>query len=1009
MRRGLAANRSTPRCEDGVLIFPDSSRPPIIVGSVAWYIWLEDSTNTIFYMVDGELGCTIRREPRRATYYWYAYMRYAGRLHKRYLGRAAELGHERLRAVVHQLRTLSAMSHHQKMTQAAAATHELLAIKYRLSPPHAHVLPRSRLTTRLDAALSTRLTLLSAPAGYGKTSLLVAWLAAQQHARIAWLALDSADNDPARFWRYVLASFEHAQPGLINEAQALLADRSAIEAMLTGLLNRLLAYSDRAFVLAIDDYHHIEADTIHAGMTFLIAHAPAHLHVILALRSLAPLPLAGLRARGQLTELNTADLRLTPTEATSFLTQTLKLSLADTELMALMQATEGWFVGVQLLALTQQQAATRLLSTGQYTQGNILDYMAEEIFARLTHELQTFLLDTAVLDRLCAALCDAVRDNAVTAASQLLDQIEHANLFLVALDTQRQWFRYHNLFTDFLRTRLMHTSPERALLLHGRAARWFASQHLLNEAIAHALAAHDHIYAASLIPAAAEQLIRQGEVLTLGTWIEALPHALVRQHVWLCLWYAWVLALTLRHKQVEHWLLQVEQLLRAEDKNSESDAILGQVEVVRTSLCASLSDLTGTIQHAQAAQALLPQHNGILHAVLALNLGTAYLGVDDLTAAARALTEALSLSQSIAHSYIYAGAAIFLGQLRISQGRVQQAVRIYHQAQKQLGLNKQQVAFARVGIALSAALCERDDLAEAEQLINTHLALVEQSGYMMVYGLGCLTQARIHWAHGQIDQAHSCLDQAGRAARMRQSVADMRLIEAWRARLWLAQGQLAQATQCLAEAGLSWDHGPRSACPFEYVVLAELELARARADGQAAPKTLLATLEQLYQRAHSASRQADAFIMQALLALAYQACGNLVAARGSLHTALTGAAHEGLIRSLAELGPPLAALIIATRLRIGRTGYMHTLLKACQSQPCATTLSLIPALPVPEQLSPRQSEVLALIAHGLTDAEIAQQLGIAVGTARWHSKHILAKLGVNNRTQAALLMRKADG
>jgi LuxR family maltose regulon positive regulatory protein len=399
----------------------------------------------------------------------------------------------------------------------------------------------------------------------------------------------------------------------------------------------------------------------------------------------------------------------------------------------------------------------------------VLDYLAAEVFASLAPEMQAFLLDTAVLERFCAPLCDAVLDErpktkdesstsfVLRPSSFVLEQLERANLFLVPLDAQRHWYRYHHLFAGFLRERLAHTAPQQVALLHGRAARWFEQQRLPSEAATHALAANDPVLAGRLVWMAAEDLVRQGEVLTLSGWIEALPHALVCQSAELSLWYAWVLALTLRQDQVAPWLAQVERLSSAEATGSEHAARLGQVAVVRATVCAGMGDLAGTIQHAQTALAGLPDRDTVLRAVVALNLGTAQAAAGNLTAAAVALTEALALSHASAHHYIYAGAAYLLGRLRLAQGWLHEAARICRQAHSQLAAADQQLATARVSILLSTVFCEWNDLAEAERLLGACMALIAQSGYAAVHLLGCPTQARIHWACGRVEQAYEWL------------------------------------------------------------------------------------------------------------------------------------------------------------------------------------------------------------------------------------------------------------
>lgn len=821
MSRRLRANRATPHCEYGFLVLPEEGRAAIAIGSQAWYAWLDSPERRTFYFIDGILGCTIRCEQRRGGHYWYAFAHHDGRLRKCYLGRSSTLSLEYLRNSVQQLHIAPETLPYQDASQYGLSSNELLVTKLKLPPPPARLLLRPRLHSCLDAALTTKLTILNAPAGYGKTSLLLAWLATQSKLRIAWFAIDSADNDSIHFWRYLLGAIEYAQAGLASEAQDLLSAGSPIEAVLTSLINEMVE-SNNVYVLALDDYHLIEAASIHTAMAFLLEYAPQNLHIVIASRHHVALPLSRLRGPNQLNELFASDLRLSLAEANSFFGQVLALDIAQEQLKHLVHTSEGWFVGIQLAALSHSRDpephAVDIMA-GIAT----LDYLAEEVFAKLPSDIQSFLLDTSILDRLGTAVCDAVRNDNARASAGLLMQIEQANLFLVPLDRQQRWFRYHHLFAGFLQDRLKRSFPQRVAGLHSRAACWFAEQGMLPEAIRHALKSGDQRHAAVLILSAAENMLRQGEVPTLHAWIEALPQTLVEQSAWLSLWYAWTLALTMRHTQAEVWLSQVEQLTNVTPGDKEASALLGQVEVIRATICANLANLKGTIEHAQAALTMLPIRHTVLRAALALNLGTAYVAAGELISAAQALTEALELSQISNHTHIYTGAAILLGQLRVQQGRLHEAIRIYNQARSRLTIQKQPVSVARVSIALSAVLCEQNRLEEAERMISTHLALVEQSGYTAMLFLGYLIQARIHWARWQIDSFQDCLDQAAQLAYTRQNKAEQRIIAAWQARLWITQGQLALAMQWRAEAGLSAEDAWVAGRSFEYMVLTELE------------------------------------------------------------------------------------------------------------------------------------------------------------------------------------------
>lgn len=843
MTRYLRANDDTPRCEHGVLLSPNGAS--VVVGSEAWFSWLSEPAHTKFYFADAGNGCTLRRETRGENQYWYAYARRGGKLRKAYLGSALNLNLERLCRVARQL-----TSEPQPVSPTRAAPRsrqtapDLLIVKLHEPMLPARFVARPGLTAQLNAALNVPLALLIAPAGYGKSTLLAEWLAqlrSQSSTKIAWLALDANDNDPVRFWRYVLAALERIHPGLATEALALLQAGQPADAMLISLINRIAATPAAALVLVLDDYHMIEAPAIQASMATLLTYSPPNLHVVLSTRTSPNLPLARLRVQGQLIELKTADLRFNQAEIARFLREVMQLQIPPDELAALERSTEGWVAGIQLLALAQIQGADTLPRSTAQGYYHLRDYLADEVFARLDPTLRAFLLDSSVVDRFCVSLCTALHPDGPP-AQQMLDQIERAHMFLVPLDPQRSWFRYHHLFSKFLREQLARYPAERLARLHSQAARWFDAHGLTREAITHALASGDHAYAGQLIGGAAEQQVRQGEVLTLHGWLEALPREQVWNSAELSIWYTWTLTLTRQFAEAEPWLRRIEQLNVAPAAAPDRPAQLGQVAVVRATIAAAQGDLVATIRYAEVALTTLPPRELVLRSVVALNLGLAQAAVGNPIEASATLTEALELSRECAHYFTYASAAFYLGRLYCNQGRLRAATSLLRSAYRHLTAHDQLLAREQLNIALAEILCMQQQFDAAEQLLGVALPLLEHSGFNTVYALGCLMQARIHTAHGAMAQAHTCL-----------------------------------------------------------------------------------------------------------------------------------AAAEAAAPHLAELA--------TWRVYIENNEY-----------PFAPS----------EPLTSREHEVLALIAEGLSDAAIAQQLGIAVGTARWHTKRILAKLGVSNRTQAAL-------
>jgi LuxR family maltose regulon positive regulatory protein len=428
----------------------------------------------------------------------------------------------------------------------------LLATKLHLPRAHQNLVPRPRLAERLDAGLNYPLTLISAPAGSGKTSVLSAWIPHSERC-ITWLSLDEGDNDPTRFWLYVIAALQRLRPDLGKQAHALLQAQGPqpqpIESVLTVLLNEIAAFLENSsthstssggaaeqaplqagFALVLDDYHVIDAPAIHAGITFLLDHLPSQMHLIIASRTDPPLPLARLRAGNLLAELRLEDLRFTSEEVDLFLNRVMGLQLAVDDVAALATRIEGWVVGLQLAALSLQgrdeEAKRRFVSSFTGSQRYILDYLVEEVLQRQPEGTQEFLLQTSILTRLTGPLCDAVTGRVDGQA--LLEELERANLFLIPLDEERGWYRYHQLFAEVLRLRLQQTHPDLVAELHRKAATWCASHGLIDNAVRHALAAGDAAWTARLIEQHVEEILRRGEGETLRRWVAVVPQEVVR-------------------------------------------------------------------------------------------------------------------------------------------------------------------------------------------------------------------------------------------------------------------------------------------------------------------------------------------------------------------------------------------------------------------------------------------------------------------------------------------------
>jgi LuxR family transcriptional regulator, maltose regulon positive regulatory protein len=586
--------RHIPYVSDGVLHLrePSEEGPTIAVGSASSIAWLTDPATRSFSFRSPRGAYTARKEWRtRGGEYWTAYRRHSGRLRKAYLGKAGDLILDRLDEAATRLArsdddatagsALEVSTHEAGTTPTNEATtvgtaptedharqsphhstsgDPLLLTKLSVPLPRPALVSRPRLSKRLREGLGCRLTLVSAPAGFGKTTLLSTWLAGSSGDQSAvWLSLDAADNDPARLWRYFIAAADRLRPGAGDAALRLLRSPQAppIEAVLTTLLNEL-ADLDADAALVLDDYHLIDSREIHEALTFLIEHLPPHFHLVIATRADPPLPLARLRARGELTELRAADLRFTPEEAAAFLDQMMRLKLLAEEIAELEKRTEGWIAGLQMGALAMRDRADVPGFIAAFTGSNryVLDYLVEEVLNQQPEGDRSFLLESSVLSRICGPLCDAVTGRADGQAT--LERLEHANLFVVPLDNERPWYRYHHLFADVLLQRLREAGVDRPSELHRRASAWFEGQDLVQEAIEHALAAADWQRATRLLIQFSPSFTFRGQFHTVLSWLNALPDDFVRGNPTLSVYYAGAFMYTYQFEAAEIRLQEAE-------------------------------------------------------------------------------------------------------------------------------------------------------------------------------------------------------------------------------------------------------------------------------------------------------------------------------------------------------------------------------------------------------------------------------------------------------------------
>ena len=879
---------------------------------------------------------------------------------------------------------------------------------------------RPHLTDRVRRGTQSKLTLVSAPAGFGKSTLLAEWLGSGSDGDsvTAWLSLDAGDSQPVAFWTNVVAALRTVEPTVGARTLTLLEspDRS-IDAVLAPLLNELNALPND-LVLVLDDYHEIESADIQVGMAFLLEHLPAQVHVVMATRADPALPLARLRAGGDLIEIRAVDLRFTPDEAGAFLNGVMTLGLTAEDVTILEGRTEGWIAAIQLAGLSMQGRddsagfIARFAGDDRY----IVDYLVEEVLQRQPEQVRTFLLETSILSRLNGPLADALTGQG--GGKAMLERLERQNLLLVPLDDRREWYRYHHLFGDVLQAHLRDERPERLAELHRHATEWYERHGERAEAIRHALAGRDFARAADLVELAMPAMGRDRQDATLRRWLEALPDELIRARPVLSDGYAGSIlvrgrteGVDVRLRDAERWLDGADEGPNAAGPGAGADAgpmavvdedafrrLPGSVAVHRAGLALLLGDIAGTIAHATRALDLVAEDDDLGRGAASALLGLAYWSSADLEAASGLYAGAIPRFERIGHLSDAIGLALALADMRIAQGRLQDALRTYERG---LGLASGEDGLVRRGAAdmhvgLSEIFRERDDLVSAAAHLQQARDLGEENGLPQNSYRWRVAAARIRQAEGDPAAALELLAEADRLYATDFSP-DVRPVDAMRARVWIAQGNLFDA--------LGWAHGRSLSAAddlsygreFEHITLARLILAqgaRDRSDDRIGEA--LEFLERLLAAAEQGGRTGSVIEILVVQALARRTRNDLPGALAALARAVALAEPEGYVRVVADEGPPMAALLKSAAQPRDASGYVRRLLAAT-----LTPAARAPAdQPLIEPLSERELDVLRLLASDLDGPHIARELTVSLATVRTHTRNVYAKLGVNNRRAA---------
>jgi LuxR family maltose regulon positive regulatory protein len=879
----------------------------------------------------------------------------------------------------------------------------LLATK--LHPPRRRrtIVERPRLTDLAARSRTRALTLVSAPAGFGKTTLVADWFA--ESATTAWVSLDARDNDPNRFWTYVVAALDGAAPDLSTDAGPLLHTAGLpLDVVVATLINDLeTAALD--LVLVLDDYHVIDSTEIHDSVTFLLEHLPPQIRLVIATRADPPLPLASLRADGDLLEIRAANLRFTPDETTSYLAGAMDLPLDAADVDVLEARTEGWIAALQLAALSMQGRDDPSTFVAEFAGDDrfILDYLTDEVLAHQSPEVRDFLLATSILTRLTGPLCASVtgRDD----AKSILEHLERSNLFLVALDDRRTWYRYHHLFGEVLRARLVDDHPDRLPELHRRASDWYAENGDPYEAIAQALAGDNPARAADLIELAAPEMQRARQEGQLRAWLESLPTNLFDDRPVLANTLAGARMATGDPTGVEGLLDLAQSLLDGAQTPivADQDAYVrlpAMIAIHRAGLALLAGDTEEAVVHATRVLDLAGDGDPLQRGAACALIGLSNWTHGDLSLARDRYAESITWFESGGYLADLMGVSLAMADIQLAQGLLRDAQRTFEDALRHTVEHPGLRGAADMHVGLSEVLIERNDLDAATRHLETSTDLGEAAGLPQHAYRWRVTRARLLRARGDLDGALALIDQA-----MPLYATDfsppVRPVGALRARVQLASGDLDAASGWATERGLDADDDLTYVNEFEHITLARVLLAHhARTLDPRPLEQARSLLDRLLAAAEEGSRIGSTIEILVLLAAAHHASNEIAAAVSALEGALRLAEPEGHIRLFLHAGPAVTELLRSVASRPGATPHARKVLAATELDVSSVPPSRPTAAALVDELSDRELDVLRLLRSDLSGPDIARELHVSLNTLRTHTKHIYTKLGATNRREA---------
>jgi len=893
----------------------------------------------------------------------------------------------------------------------------ILATKLYTPPLRANVVLRPRLIEQLNEGLDRKLILISAPAGFGKTTLVSEWIA-DANRPAAWLSLDEGDNDLTRFLTYLIAALQMIAPNIGLELSTVLQSPQPppAESILTSLLNEITIIPND-FNLILDDYHLVDSKSVDQALTFLVEHLPSQMHVVITTREDPSLPLARLRARSQLTELRAADLRFTPSEASDFIKQGIGLNLSTEEIAVLDARTEGWIAGLQLAAISMKDNKDISGFIREFAGDHryIVDYLVEEVLQRQPGSVQNFLLCTSILNRMCGPLCDAVLLNSSASGQKTLEYIEHANLFIIPLDNERRWYRYHHLFGNLLRQRLGQSFPPGVITqYHVCASEWYETNGDESEAFQHAIAAGDFSRATRLAETCWQRMYYGFQPAGWLGWVKQLPEELIRARPVLCTQIAWALmdahevdASESRLRDAERCLADPSDGMVIVDQE-QFRSLPARIAFARAYNAQTRRDFLSAIQYAELVLKLIPEEDQFLRAQTTGILGATYLISGDLDAACRSMNDWIDSSLQVGNFFsAFAHAMVEKADILTVQGHLREALRTYQQAlvlasEYDSGVLR---VMAHHYLGMAMLYHEMGDDETADQHLQQSLGLAVLHASVDWSYRRCIAQARLKESAGELESAIDLLDEA-KCFYIKTLIPHTRPIDAIKARIYLKQGRLFKAEEWVHAQGLAVDDELSYLREFEHITLARLLLAQyknSRSEGTI--RDAIELLARLLKAAEDGKRLGSVIEILVLQALAYQMQENTPAALTSLECALTLAEPEGYVRMFVDEGPGMAGLIREVAKRGVLPNYTSKLLSAFEAErkgvKVETPHSASPASSsLIEPLSQRELELLRLLKTELSGPEIANQLVIGLSTVRTHTKRIYSKLNVKDRRTA---------